>query len=348
MQRNLKPVIINAVVGSAHGGMATMYRRYATVMSDLGFDVINVGLGQYETGLDFDVKIRNSGHNNLYSRFYAKRLMTKTRAVAVLCHCSRSVAAFSWVNKDTKVVGIPHSLKIRRFLGVDFCIAISPVVEDLFRSEGFSSEHIATIPNALEATSPILNSNQIEKKKRTLTIGYIGRLEARKGIDVLPDLVNVLKKKGVPVHLQIAGTGPDELRLKTRFKEMGLQDNVTYKGWLDGVKSFYHSVDLIVFPTVYEVMPMTIIEAFAHGSPVVTYRYEGFSIPFENDVNLVVVPDLDAVSWADAVVRLYENKEKTEVIRANAWQCFEEVFSDKAMRNNLSIALRRWGVSAID
>ncbi|MGB2267035.1 MAG: hypothetical protein ACPIB0_09395, partial [Akkermansiaceae bacterium] len=143
------PVIINAVVGSAHGGMAIMYERYAALFSELGYDVINVGLGQSSSGLCFDATIRSSGHFDPFARLRVRRLVSETGAIAAFCHCSRSVAAFSWSNRSCAVVGVPHSLKISRFLRADRCIAISPVVEGVFLSEGFSAEHIAVIPNSV-------------------------------------------------------------------------------------------------------------------------------------------------------------------------------------------------------
>jgi glycosyltransferase involved in cell wall biosynthesis len=101
-------------------------------------------------------------------------------------------------------------------------------------------------------------------------IVFLGRLGARKGV---PELITALEfLKALPSwHATFAGDGAVD---ETRFEvaKRGLSSRITVNGWLDEsqVQSLLRRASILALPSHMEVLPMAIIEGFAHGLAVVT------------------------------------------------------------------------------
>jgi len=95
---------------------------------------------------------------------------------------------------------------------------------------------------------------------------FAGRLSGEKGIRTLLDAV-----KGIDVQLRIVGDGPmgDEYRAYAKDKKI---DNVVFEGYRTGedLKNLFRNASFLLLPSEwYENAPMTVLEAFAYGKPVV-------------------------------------------------------------------------------
>ena len=108
-----------------------------------------------------------------------------------------------------------------------------------------------------------------------LRIGYVGRLEAHKGIDVL--LESVAPRP--TWTLAIVGGGPAESDLRRRAKVLGLAERVTFVGPVDhgALPATYRSFDVVAIPSVptprwEEQFCRVAVEAMASGVPVVASR----------------------------------------------------------------------------
>jgi glycosyltransferase involved in cell wall biosynthesis len=101
---------------------------------------------------------------------------------------------------------------------------------------------------------------------------YAGRLSREKGIGTLLDAV-----KGTDIPLKIAGTGPMDLALRAQAKRDG-GSRIVFEGHCDGahLAALYRNAAFVVVPSEwYENAPMSVLEAFAYGKPVVASRIGG-------------------------------------------------------------------------
>ncbi|MFK0040896.1 glycosyltransferase family 4 protein [Paenarthrobacter sp. NPDC090517] len=142
--------------------------------------------------------------------------------------------------------------------------------------------------------------------KRGKDILCIGRLEfTGKGLDLLLAAWTQCISE-VDGNLLIAGTGPDERKLRAVIEDRGLSDRVKLLGWLSGDEKFQAMSDarLVVIPSRQETFGMVAIEALATGTPVIA-----FDIPCLREI---VPPDagwlveaFDVQSLADEMTRRY-------------------------------------------
>lgn len=211
----------------------------------------------------------------------------------------RSIAALTW-RAETKrpIIISPHGIlneaalarsaikkKIARFLFEKRHIANAACLHALNRAEEVSIRHqgyrgpVAIIPNGVELADRSLPAARPEwardAGKRTLL--YLGRIHPGKG---LMELVVAWRKlldtdSAAASRWQIVIAGWDEAGFKkvleSKIEEFSLDGRVIFPGPIFGEEkraAFLHSSSLIL-PSHYEGMPMAVLEAWAHGLPVI-------------------------------------------------------------------------------
>jgi glycosyltransferase involved in cell wall biosynthesis len=103
------------------------------------------------------------------------------------------------------------------------------------------------------------------------SILYVGRLGYRKGLARLLDAVARLEGRA-DWRLALAGEGQLRAELEAKAQALGIADRVDFLGFLDraALRDALHGAALLVNPADYESGPLTLLEAMAAGTPVVT------------------------------------------------------------------------------
>lgn len=99
--------------------------------------------------------------------------------------------------------------------------------------------------------------------------GNIGRLTAQKNQSFLLDVFSTVYKKNKNAVLLIVGIGELENTLKEKAVSLGLKDSVLFIGARSDVPALLSAMDVFVFPSLWEGLPVTVIEAQASGIPCV-------------------------------------------------------------------------------
>jgi len=153
----------------------------------------------------------------------------------------------------------------------DKIIAISDHAEEqLIAQYGFDDDDVYMIPHGVNAdrfypreeTHPAVNP---EKK----TVLYVGRLGARKGVDLA--LQAVAKLDNPEVEFLIAGTGRHEEYLRSLAAELKIENQIRFLGYVpsEDLPQLYSSSDVFVLPSKYEGFGLVVLEAAACGTPVI-------------------------------------------------------------------------------
>lgn len=187
------------------------------------------------------------------------------------------------------------------------------------RAAGLPADRLVHVPNFIQVRR---YEPSFEHKGYLL---YVGRLSREKGVGVL---VRAAAHFDMPVH--VAGDGPMRGELEALAKEAA-PGRVHFHGFVDGERlhSLFQGAWASVVPSLwYENQPISILESFAYGVPVLASRLGALPELVEEDVTGRLFPPGDAEALAGAVRRLQAEPERrramAETCRRRAEQEFDE------------------------
>ena len=138
-------------------------------------------------------------------------------------------------------------------------------------------------------------------------IGHIGRFNTQKNHEFLIDIFNEFHKRNSNSILVLVGKGNLEDKIKDKVKKLGLANNVLFLGVRKDIPELLCAFDLFLFPSFYEGMPNTVIEAQTTGLPCLISD----SITEEAKVtDIVTFASLNdtASKWSDECLNILNRK----------------------------------------
>ena len=130
----------------------------------------------------------------------------------------------------------------------------------------------------------------------------VGRLAPQKRHDIAIAALAELRSRDCPAHLEILGTGDEERALREHAARLGVGAHVTFAGFAGDPSPHYRAADVFVLVSDFEGFGNVLVEALAHGLPVVATNAPfgpGFILDGLEGARLVAPGDPEAV--ADAV-----------------------------------------------
>jgi glycosyltransferase involved in cell wall biosynthesis len=100
-------------------------------------------------------------------------------------------------------------------------------------------------------------------------LGTSARLVADKGIEPLIEAVGLLRRRGLPVVLMVAGTGPEQERMTSIVRRCNVSQYVRFLGFVDDMPAFYSGLDVFALCSATESFGLVLSEAMACQCPVV-------------------------------------------------------------------------------
>lgn len=119
----------------------------------------------------------------------------------------------------------------------------------------------------------------------------------------------IIRERFSAARLTLAGSGPQEAYLRQLVLDIGLSDAVSFVGRLDrdAMAALYRRADLMLNPSLVDNMPVSILEAWASGVPVVSTNVGGIPYLAKDGVTAALVPPSDPAAMAQACVALLSN-----------------------------------------
>ena len=122
---------------------------------------------------------------------------------------------------------------------------------------------------------------------------FVGRLIALKGVDFLLEAFRQVRDEEQTAALEFIGDGPKRLELAARARQLGLDDVITFTGWLTRpeVADRMSQADVFVLPSLCESGGNAVLEAMVAGVPVIATRWGGPADYLNDRCGLLVDPD---------------------------------------------------------
>ena len=167
--------------------------------------------------------------------------------------------------------------------------------------------------------------------------GFAARIETGKGPFVLADALAQLRQSRDDVLVRLAGTGPAVQDVKARVRELRLNGSWEFVGSYDGAvgcSAFMRTLDVFVLPSFAEGTSKSVIEAMAHGLPIITTTVGGLPDLLTPDAGILVPPG-DTAALAGAMQRLASDPALRERMGRAARERYLKLFAPDAVLSML-------------
>jgi len=167
--------------------------------------------------------------------------------------------------------------------------------------------------------------------------GFAARIEKGKGPFVLADALAQLRQSRDDVLVRLAGTGPAVQDMKARVRELRLNGSWEFVGSYDGAvgcSAFMRTLDVFVLPSFAEGTSKSVIEAMAHGLPIITTTVGGLPDLLTPDAGILVPPG-DTAALAGAMRRLASDPALRERMGRAARERYLKLFAPDAVLSML-------------
>lgn len=103
-----------------------------------------------------------------------------------------------------------------------------------------------------------------------IVIGHVGRFHPSKNHQFIVKVFKKLVDHDSSYHLVLVGDGPEKEKIQELVNELNISKNASFLGVREDVSDILQAMDLFIFPSLFEALPVTLIEAQASGLPVFT------------------------------------------------------------------------------
>lgn len=134
-------------------------------------------------------------------------------------------------------------------------------------------QNVAVVPNGIDPAPYLRYNRRPPDPAAPLRLLYIGRLAPRKGLSEALEALALARAEGVAAQLIIAGSGPEEGRLRAQARALLLNEAVTFAGpaWGEFKTKLLSNADVLLLASYSEGLPYSVLEAMAAGVvPIVT------------------------------------------------------------------------------
>lgn len=229
------------------------------------------------------------------------------------------------------------------FHATDQFVFVSQSDRDRCIQEGLAPAAQSTvIPNGIDlAPFQILRDQAGLRKQFNVPSGasvftFIGRLDHQKGLAVLlAAFAGLTTTKPQPI-LWLIGDGPLRIELEEMVKQLNLEPRVIFWGYQSPVINHLFASDFFVLPSIYEAMPITLLEALAAGLPCIATDVGDNRLIIEPEVNGLIVPPGDSNSLQLALQRLLDESGQRKKMKVNNLLKINN-FSERLMVEKLQI-----------
>jgi glycosyltransferase involved in cell wall biosynthesis len=176
-----------------------------------------------------------------------------------------------------------------------------------------------------------------------VTFGFAARMEYGKGPLSLLEAFARVRQRVDGVSLRMAGAGPQHAEAKAYAKAMSFDGDCSFVSTYIGAaqrSAFMRSIDVFVLPSLAEGTPNCVIEAMAHGLPVIATSVGGIPDAVSPEM-AILVPSRDVTALADAMAELAADPARRAAMGRAARERALKLFSPKAVLPLLVDCYRR-------
>jgi glycosyltransferase involved in cell wall biosynthesis len=228
------------------------------------------------------------------------------------------------------------------FRDFDVMVANTEEIVDWAVGQGWARENTVYIPNfAIAGEGAALDRAAFDTPADAPLLLAMGRLHSDKAHDI-----SLKALRDVPdAYLWIAGSGPLEADLKRLAEDLGVAPRVRFLGWRDDAPSLYRTADICVFPSRVEPLGNVVLQAWAHGVPVIAGASKGPAALVRDGEDGLLIPLEDPGALARAVQALLADPAARADMIAGGQARLARAFSPQAVVAQWRALFARFGAA---
>lgn len=335
------------VVGSINaGGMETMimnyYRKIDRSKIQFDFLIFTEGKGFYEDEIlslgGRIYKITSRRKNFLKNYFELKNFFKMNKYEVVHIHQGvTTLLPLKFAKKYGVGKRIVHNhginRKIKKILKPYIDIYVKPQIEKLathyFACSENVLEHLYT-ENIIKDKKYFICKNAIDidkfkyqekiriKKRLELNVdnkivlGHVGTFTTPKNHEFLLEVYSKIYKENNKYILLLVGEGPLEDNIKEKAKKLGIEESILFLGRREDVNELMMAMDIMLFPSLYEGLPVTLIEAQYAGLQIIASNTITEEVKISNCLEFL---ELNTNNWVNKIITNKEmQKHSNEIL----------------------------------
>jgi glycosyltransferase involved in cell wall biosynthesis len=328
--------VLLAMAGAEHGGAEGFFERLALGMKRHGVAlrvVMRRDAARAErlaaVGLA-PAQLKFGGVFDFATRPAFRRAIAEFKPDIVLTFMNRASAACPRRGGDgfVQIGRLGGYYKLKYYRGCDHLVGNTPDIVDYIVKRGWPAERAHYVPNFVDSlnTDPEPRERHNTPPEAPLVLA-LGRLHVNKAFDVLLAALTQLPD----TYLWLAGTGPEEMKLREFAFKLGAASRVRFLGWRNDTAPLFAAADVVCVPSRHEPLGNVVIEAWARGKPVVAAASHGPRQLIASGENGLLVPVDDDKALAFALRHVIDETKVKRHLADNGYATYRQHFTEEAV-----------------
>jgi len=209
--------------------------------------------------------------------------------------------------------------------------------QNLITYEKVSPKKLVTIMNGIDESKYNIKIDKAKKKKELgiikdgPIIGLGVRLSQQKGITYLLKAMPEIIKEFPEITLIIAGKGDIEGDLKKEVNNLGIVKNTLFVGSRLDMPELFKLFDLYVLPSLWEGLPMVLLEAMAAGCPIITTDVGGNIMAIKHGENGSLIEPKNPELLSSEIMKLLLDERLRDKYIEKSFEIFHKKFNARIM-----------------
>ena len=168
-------------------------------------------------------------------------------------------------------------------------VALTSKIKETIIDEYFGLKDVPVIMNGVNTDNIRPIKTDYNLSKGSFNILHIGRFAEAKNHEMIIDAFAKFRQTYTNSTLTFFGEGVKFEKIKEKVENDKLADCIIFKGVDGNVTSHFHEYDVFILPSLFEGMPITIVEAMAAGMPIIASNVGGIPDIMTNDKNGILI-----------------------------------------------------------
>jgi glycosyltransferase involved in cell wall biosynthesis len=212
--------------------------------------------------------------------------------------------------------------------------------QQIIRQIGIETGRVTMIRNAIPCEQFYVPEQRILCRKElglpldAIVLGYVGRIQRVKRIDLLLDTFKQITELYSNTYLIVVGEGDIKSNLEAYAAVLGISHKIIWTGFRQDIPRILSAMDIYIQLSLNEGLSLSILEAMMAGKPVVATDVGGNSEIIKNEVNGLLITDVSTNNIVKATLRLINHPELRERMSLAGLKSVNNKFSLKSMVAN--------------